>query len=333
MRNFFRLELRGKTLFLPYAAAWVLVAGATVAYLCFMARHAVPDPLLDGEFAARVAAGLLLAVLSGAACCFMLYFFVRATAGGLSLSGERFEVDYPARTYAALCTKGILLSAVTLGVWLPWFVRDLVRYFAAGTSFRFNAFEFRGSAPVLFSYAVLLCVAPAFVLLSSLPLVLLRARMGAEGMYVLGGVLYLVLLAFLCFYRAVSLKWYADFAYGRKRMTCGVRVWRAGWYVFGQAVLTVVTLGLYAPMALLRVWKYYVDRLVLGEVDIEDRFGFSLRPGRDYLFVLGQMLLTCVTFGIYYPWAYARVMSLLVGRSWVEEQEERGRQPMPESGL
>ena len=50
-------------------------------------------------------------------------------------------------------------------------------------------------------------------------------------------------------------------------------------------------------------------------------------------FVLGQLLLTVVTFGLYFPWAYARVASLLVGRSYVEVQEERGREPMPECTL
>lgn len=55
-----------------------------------------------------------------------------------------------------------------------------------------------------------------------------------------------------------------------------------------------------------------------------------MQPGRNYLFVLGQLLLTVVTLGLYFPWAYARVASLLVGRSYVEVQEERGREPMPE---
>ena len=95
----------------------------------------------------------------------------------------------------------------------------------------------------------------------------------------------------------------------------------------------LVTLGLYYPMALLRVWRYYVGRLVLGREEVEDRFGFTMQPGRNYLFVLGQLLLTVVTFGLYFPWAYARVASLLVGRSYVEVQEERGREPMPECTL
>ena len=70
-----------------------------------------------------------------------------------------------------------------------------------------------------------------------------------------------------------------------------------------------------------------------GREEVEDRFGFTMQPGRNYLFVLGQLLLTVVTFGLYFPWAYARVASLLVGRSYVEVQEERGREPMPECTL
>ena len=77
----------------------------------------------------------------------------------------------------------------------PWFIRDVVRYFAEGTSFRFHALEFRGSASALFSYAVLLCVAPAFVVYSLVPVVMMRASAGTEGMYVLCWFLYILLLA------------------------------------------------------------------------------------------------------------------------------------------
>ena len=175
---------------------------------------------------------------------------------------------------------------MTLGVYLPWFIRDVVRYFAEGTSFRFHALEFRGSASALFSYAVLLCVAPAFVVYSLVPVVMMRASAGTEGMYVLCWFLYILLLAFVCVYRAVAVKWFVDFTYGGKRLLSTVCGWRAGCFVFGQALLVLVTLGLYYPMALLRVWRYYVGRLVLGREEVEDRFGFTMQPGRNYLFVL-----------------------------------------------
>lgn len=333
MRSYFCIDLKGKSLFLPFLAAWAAAVGGTLLFLRFAERYASPEPLLDWSFAAFAMCCLLFVVVMQAACCFALYFFVRATAGGMALSGERFEADYPPRRYAALCTKGILLGTVTLGVYLPWFIRDVVRYFAEGTSFRFHALEFRGSASALFSYAVLLCVAPAFVVYSLVPVVMMRASAGTEGMYVLCWFLYILLLAFVCVYRAVAVKWFVDFAYGGKRLLSTVCGWRAGCFVFGQALLVLVTLGLYYPMALLRVWRYYVGRLVLGREEVEDRFGFTMQPGRNYLFVLGQLLLTVVTFGLYFPWAYARVASLLVERSYVEVQEERGREPMPECTL
>ena len=329
MRHYFSFEAKGGALFLPFLAAWALTVGGTAAYLCMAARFAVPEPLLDWAFAAHVLCRLLLAVLLQAAQCLALYFFVRATAGGVSLSGERADIDYPPRRYATLCVKGILLSTVTLGVYAPWFIRDLMRYFAEGTSLRLQPMEFRGSASFLFSYAVLLGVAPAFVICSVMPAVLLRARLGAEGMYVLAGVLWLVLLALLCVYRAVALKWYMHLAWGHRRIVSQVCGWRGGRFLLGQALLTVVTLGLYYPMALLRVWRYYADRLVLGREEIEGRFGFLVRPWSNYRFVLGQLLLSVVTLGLYYPWAYVRVASLLIGRTYVEEQPQREREPMP----
>lgn len=144
MRSYFCIDLKGKSLFLPFLAAWAAAVGGTLLFLRFAERYASPEPLLDWSFAAFAVCCLLFVVVMQAACCFALYFFVRATAGGMALSGERFEADYPPRRYAALCTKGILLGTVTLGVYLPWFIRDVVRYFAEGlrsVSMRWSSVE------------------------------------------------------------------------------------------------------------------------------------------------------------------------------------------------
>ena len=82
MRSYFCIDLKGKSLFLPFLAAWAAAVGGTLLFLRFAERYASPEPLLDWSFAAFAVCCLLFVVVMQAACCFALYFFVRATAGG-----------------------------------------------------------------------------------------------------------------------------------------------------------------------------------------------------------------------------------------------------------
>ena len=52
MRSYFCIDLKGKSLFLPFLAAWAAAVGGTLLFLRFAERYASPEPLLDWSFAA-----------------------------------------------------------------------------------------------------------------------------------------------------------------------------------------------------------------------------------------------------------------------------------------
>ena len=111
MRSYFCIDLKGKSLFLPFLAAWAAAVGGTLLFLRFAERYASPEPLLDWSFAAFAVCCLLFVVVMQAACCFALYFFVRATAGGRlpapALCGTLYE-GYPARYGDAGCLPALV---------------------------------------------------------------------------------------------------------------------------------------------------------------------------------------------------------------------------------
>lgn len=140
---------------------------------------------------------------------------------------------------------------------------------------------------------------------------------------------FILLVLLICFYEALYIKWYINMTYGRKRIMSSVQCGKAGWFIFGQLLLSGITLCLYLPMAALRIWRYYATRTVIGEDNIEKILGFSMTPKRDYFFILGQMLLTAITLGIYFPWGYARTMSRLIRQTYVETLENTSDEPIP----
>lgn len=330
MRNYFGFDLKGAKTVLPLLAGWGFMAAISVLYAWLMGAYASADPVLDIRFFL----GLLYSMLFFAAIQFVLllvaYYFVKATVRAVSLSGERFEAGYEMAPYMMLCLRGTLLTTVTFGIYLPWFATSLVRYFASESSFRCNFLEFKGKASMLFIYMALFVTAPVFVIVSVFASISASVAEGEAGAVLLYILLWLALFLSVAVYRALALKWIMDFSYGtHKRIVSEAKGWHAGAFIFGQYILCLVTLGLYYPMALLRIWRYYVKRLVLGGGTVEDRFRFTMRPWANYLTILGQMVLVVVTAGIYYPWAYARIGRLLVSQTYVEVVEERSPAPMP----
>ncbi len=326
MRNYFGLDLKGGRLAGPFFIVWALfVVG--IALRLFGKR----SEFIDWDFFWSVVSGVMSTVCVMSALCILAFFFVRGTVRALSLSGERFEADYDGRKYASLCAEGILLSLVTFGIYTPWFVARLVGYFGSNTFFRFKEFRFRGSGSELFSYVVLL-----FVLPDSISLLVAAFCTGGLSEYLTADsrrIVNVVYVAVVWLLKSIGtvliIRWLTDFKYGgRKRIQSVAGAWHGGLFVFGQVALSAVTLGMYYPMALLRMWHYFAGRTVLGGDVVEDRFGFAINPGEDYLVVLGQMLLCIVTLGIYFPWAYARIAGLLFSHTYADT-EQRSSEPMP----
>ncbi|MBQ1964602.1 MAG: hypothetical protein II358_04180, partial [Tidjanibacter sp.] len=84
--------------------------------------------------------------------------------------------------------------------------------------------------------------------------------------------------------------------------------------------VTALTLGLYAPAAELRTMRYVARHTyVEGEEQKPKRFGMSLRMWSDWGYLWVQTLLLLVTFGLYLPWFYAKVMSRFTERLYVIE--------------
>ena len=190
---------------------------------------------------------------------------------------------------------------------LGWLVVSLVRYFASAVIHRLFLCEeprYRGRGSVLFAYEVLLGVVPMVILPFAASFFLL-----AGGRAVIGVLLLIVSVWLLAFLRALTLRYLVNFSLAHRRLTTTVNGWQAGWFVFGQLLLAGITLGIYWPMALLRIWRYYVGRTVIGDETVEMRFGFSTSLLTDFGRLFVQLLLTVVTCGIYLPWGYARTRS------------------------
>lgn len=330
MRNYFSCNIKGGKLFMPFIIFWLLLTGLVLADSIWFAPTSEMMPtIFNWAYIWKWAFNIMTLLLALSAMSLWLYHCTRETIRSTSLEGDSFEPCYNSREYTMMCLKGVLLSTVTLGIYTPWFIKKLTAYFAENTAYNTNFFEFHGKGSSLFIYMVLLVAIPAFLYETVINEI---APLATFAMYQAGltvTLVFILLVLLICFYEALYIKWYINMTYGRKRIMSSVQCGKAGWFIFGQLLLSGITLCLYLPMAALRIWRYYATRTVIGEDNIEKILGFSMTPKRDYFFILGQMLLTAITLGIYFPWGYARTMSRLIRQTYVETLETTSSEPMP----
>ena len=85
-----------------------------------------------------------------------------------------------------------------------------------------------------------------------------------------------------------------------------------------ELVLAVLTLGFYFPMAFIRLFRYFSEHTKSNVVDGKQiTMGYDGDQVTDFLFMWKQILLTIISFGIYYPWAFTRIAQRLLSQTFV----------------
>ena len=324
MKKFFQLSLRGRDFLCPMVAMLVAAVALCVGLVLAMG---ILEPteggatLVDGRFGLYLLVSGVLYFAYGFVQMWALLPVMTKTIGSLSYDGAPFETDYNRGDYLRMVAGGVALSVVTCGIYTPWFVARLMRFFAEGVSHKFNHVSFRGKGMRLLAVTVLVLIVP-FMLLGLLAAsVNTVAEVDMMSFAPLVGLVSVVgSFFFMGLYVVLIYRWCIDLTYGDKVVTTRLPLWGASLYVVGQFVLIMLTLGLYTPAAQLRIMRYITRHTLVEDGEGKERkFGIGLRMWSDWGFLWVQTLLLVVTFGLYLPWYYAKVTSRFTERLYIIE--------------
>ena len=326
MKQYFSLNVRGRDLVWPMLGLWLLMVVLTLGIVVRLL--AAPESVMtvvDWTFALRLLVIFAVQTAFWVGVAMTLLPVMKHSITALSYGSEAFECDYSTRQYVGLVVGGAALSVLTCGLYLPWFITRLTKFYYNGVSHSFHLMTFRGKAMRLFAITILTLVLPvvAVVVLAQYTDLLNPSNFSFDMMSfgpLLG--LGVVLLEIFCLSLFVVLlcRWWVDVTYGDKVITTRMSTLSAAVFVVGQTLLSLLTVGLYAPMASLRTMQYVAERSVVVGADGEEKpMGLRLRSWRDWAWTWGQMLLLVVTLGLYLPCYYAKMMNRFGGRLYVEE--------------
>jgi len=322
MKQYFDFALRGPDWWGPFLGFWVLFWIAYVPQLLINQFRALPG--LHGGMLLLV--NLLFMIVMVIIQSIFTIVLMKIIVPKLSLSGGSFNFDGEIGRYLGLNIGGILLSIITVTIYAPWYIRNIMDYLASHTSFKGVRLEFLGTGGRLFKYFLLALYLPVIVVGVLLGIVFIIAILlrgdGHVGAGVQLAAVLMVFGVFLIFIPFIYLvyKWYVNVKWSEVTVRWQTSFWPSCGFILGQMLLTVISMGIYGPAAVLRIYRYFAGRTVFSRGDVErGRLEFDGMLGKGFGLLWGQGLLCLITLGIYIPWAYARVGRWIMSATCIEQ--------------
>lgn len=319
MKSSFSFSLTGKDWWKPYLAFWLIYLVLEI----LITRRSSWGLSPAGSTGLYLLVTLVLVVAVLILTSIFTIVFFRIFAPKLSVNGVAFSFRGSIGRYIGIFLLGVLLSIVTLGIYVPWFVRRVYAYLVSETEFGGEHPQFQGKGGKLFVYYLLAAILPMIIVIA-IVVGLTVGSLSASGALpttttaVMSAVIFIVLVPFLYLYYRwlVNIRW--------KDVTLGWQTsfWPSCLFLFGQLFLTLVTAVIYWPAAVLRIYRYFMGKTVVTKPDgTISRLGFEGSIGAGFGLLWGQALLTIITVGIYAPWAFANVGRWLLSSTFVERTE------------
>ena len=314
MKTYLNFQLAGKKLF-PLWLIFYVIFLLPYFVLIFKLQSFNPESGVGPAFPFWYF--LLLMILVLFAMVWTLYF-VKMILQGISLKESHIKCDYKVGKYLGIVFLGMLLSIITLGIYSPWLVRNLQGFFVDNSSYKDSRFSFLGTGGKLFGIILLTLIIPMIII--------------GVGMYFLIGqdinthprsyqlINQIIMTVILIPYMYYIYRWVVDFRYKDYHFKWDTEALPSMGKIAVEVLLSIITIGIYFPLAFLKLYKYFSERTKGKALDSQTiTFGFDIDPLNDFLFMWGQILLTIITLGIYYPWAICKISQRIMSKSFMEK--------------
>lgn len=314
MKNYFNFSLSGNKLF-PY---WVVMLLTIACLGVFMVvnfgfksidyQHTNPQ-----EFLILIPVLLIFYFIMFAISFYIYKLYIEH----IVYKEHQFVFNGTLGQFIVTLLLGMLLSVITLGIYIPWFVRKMSQFFVNNSSFRHESLEFKGRGGELLLILLFTLFLP-YVFIGIFTGVFTIANQFNDTPLLSGLIQIMSTVILIPFYYFLY-KWMANIKYKDYIIVWKTDTWNACVRILGQVLLIIITFGIYSPLAYLRLYKYFAERTVATSTDKTKKFGYDLEPGDDFLYIWGQILLSIITIGIYYPWATCNIMQRVLSKSYSED--------------
>lgn len=308
MKNFFAFNLTGKKLFQIWVLFYLLFI-VPYSFLIFRMSQFQADATPPFYFFIIIIALVLIVYL-------LIFYMIKLVIEGFSYKDISLKFSGEFKTYLGKLLLGFFLSVITFGIYTPWFIRTILSFFASESSYDSNTFDFKGTGGKLLGIVLLTLFIPATLLGFLIGVSAGNGTVPSSFSQVAFLFIYLIIMPA---YLYSVYKWMVNIDYKGYNISWKTKFVNAVGKILLEIILCIITAGIYYPMALLKLYGYFVGKTVATSDETEKQFGFDKDNLNDFLFIWGQLLLSIITLGIYYPWLICKVGERLASRTYITE--------------
>lgn len=307
MKTYLDFTLEPKKFLNTWLLFYVLVL---VPYGWYLYR--VNSGTLDMEHAGRILLLMFLVIMFGLG---MLFHISKIFIEHIRLGDKKVDFNSAFSSYLHIAIPGFLLSILTLGAYLAWFLRDVLRFIASSSHIDGEAFQFHGDAGKFFVILLASLFLPIFLL------ALITIQLSPEVLestwfaFVNQALTMLVLVPYVY----LIWVWIMNFQHKDKYIYLNTSFSESGMVILKELGLTFITLGIYFPLMYLRLYEHFAERTIVAKEGSYKTFGYDLEAGDDFVFIWMQTLMCIGTLGIYVPWAICKVGKRVLSKTYLTE--------------
>jgi uncharacterized membrane protein YjgN (DUF898 family) len=305
MKNYFDFTLTGKRLLPIWIFIYVVVI---VPYVIYYSQMIISPK--DGNPKTLSSLLVFLIMMIG---YLAVFYFIKIAIESVRYKDNNIHFDGRFLTYVGKVLLGFVLSIVTLTIYMAWFIKDLSIFFCNNSSLNSDRFEFLGKGGRLFLILLLTMLLPITILTIFGTKFLYPANHSVVGFLLFEGILMIIMIPYIYFFY----KWMINIRYKGYVINWNTNYVDSFIKILIEFFLSIITCGIYLPMAYLRLFKYFSEKTFAESEKTTLQFGFEFDAKKDFLFIWGQILLTIITLGIYYPWAFSKIGKRFITKTYL----------------
>lgn len=314
MKDYFKFNLKAKKL-LPVWITFMVLFIIPYAFLILNMKKIIHP---DHPASVFILYGFLILMFIIAYA--ILFYIIKLIIEGVEFKGKSFVFEGSFGQFLAKFILGLILSIITLGIYSPWFITKIQKFFVDNTSYDTDKLTFAGTAGKLFKIMFFSTFLPFMALISVMVYIQIKSGHSDPKSFSLymNLAIYIIMIPYIYY----LYKWMVNVNFRVYTIRWKTNFWNSCGKILLEIFLSIITIGIYYPYAVLRLYKYFLEKTFAVSESSKKGFGYDMEARKDFLFLWGQLLLTVITLGIYYPWACCKITDRILSKSYTEQIAE-----------
>ncbi len=338
MNRWFSFQFKGKDFIGIWLVYWLIFIAAlsflifdlvsTIVPLGIFEKNADPSQIDESNamVIAKFALRFVLIIFFIVIWEFIFYYYlIKNIISNFGLEENICATNYHLGKLFGIVVLGCFLTVITCWIYFPWFKKKIISYFIDNAQYKDAPFKFHGEGIILFAIFALCLVLPSLIMLFLQIIIYGPKEQPSLVFQIISNTISIILSAF---YIVLFIFWLINISIRNYVITTKENYVKTILYVIGQYCLGIITLGIYFPLAELKVYKYFMSQITIKEQGkVVYTANFDLDSNKDFISLWLEILLTIITLGIYFPWFIENVLKLVVNKTYLipvhEETDQR----------